>query len=75
MDKYPPLSVLVKWRESGKTPDWIHAKCLEYAGYNRVSDTFVIASNRLCSCGNPHLAKGLCRKCYDKKRRLKNALV
>jgi hypothetical protein len=70
MDKYPPLKILVQWREMGHSPEWIHAKCLEYAGYTS-PDRVITNSNRLCSCGNPHLAKGLCRKCYDKQRRLK----
>lgn len=32
MDKYPPLRILVQWREQNVTPEEIHRRCLEYAG-------------------------------------------
>jgi len=79
MDKYPPLNILVQWREQGITPDEIHRRCVEYAGYNRpfgTPDTLVSPSGRICEgCRNePHLARGMGSKCYGKwyyQRRVK----
>ena len=71
MDYYPPLSVIVAWREEGVSPEEIFRRCREYANYRAKPEY----PKRICSiCGGKYLAKGLCRKHYDEQRRLKNAI-
>lgn len=65
-DYYPPLSVLVQWREQNVDPGEIFRRCQEYANYRPKSEY----PKKICSiCGGKYLAKGLCRKCYDRQRR------
>jgi hypothetical protein len=54
---YPPLALIVQWRESGLTPAEIHARCLAISRSIRVNRKCVI-------CGAKHEARGYCQHHY-----------
>ena len=62
----PPLHIIKRWRDEGLSPVEVYRRCEEFVRPRRVARVKIL----WCSlCGAKHLAKGLCRKCYDKARR------
>lgn len=79
MDKYPPLSVLVQWREQGVDPGEIFRRCQGYAGYIRQSEIIQskepVILDECLRCTKPATKEGLCLKHYKRwiiwKRRMR----
>lgn len=57
---YPPLATIQQWRDSGLSPEQVHARCVAW-------DKAVRRSNRKCViCGDKYHASGNCAKHYYK---------
>ncbi len=62
MNILPPLKVIKAWRDEGLSPTEVYQRCEKFIKPKRTRRIKIL----LCPCGNKHMAKGLCRKCYDR---------
>lgn len=66
MNILPPLHIIKSWRDEGLSPAEVYQRCKAFVKPKRHTRIKIL----WCSlCGAKYLAKGLCRKHYDKAYR------